>query len=71
MKKVITKKEMIESFANTEAQKRVFYYRYKKVRKPFVKQCYTEYICGEKSRSSTIHQMDRYLLRAYTCVKHA
>lgn len=71
MKKVITKKEMIESFANTEAQKRVFYYRYKKVRKHFVKQCYTEYICEGKSRSATLHQLDRYLLRADACVKHA
>lgn len=54
----MTKKEMIESFANTEEQKKVFYYAYKfrKIRKEYIQLVYDTYHSGLKcSESCELH----------------
>lgn len=72
----MTKKEMIESFANNENQKKLFYngYKFKKIRKRYVKMLYNEY---HKCLNSDNKISRCYVIRAfksmtndpYYCVK--
>lgn len=77
----MTKKEMIESFANTEAQKRDFYYGYKfrRIRKEYIQMVYDTYQRGLKcsescelhiSRSKLIEWLKALASEPNYCVKH-
>ncbi len=77
----MTKKEMIESFANTEAQKRDFYYTYgfRRIRKEYIQIVYDTYQRGLKCSESCVLHVSRSKLIKWLkalasepnyCVKH-
>lgn len=75
----MTKKEIIESFANTEAQKRDFYHDFRMIRKYWLQVVYDSYQRGLKcsptcelhiSRGKALRWLKAIAKDRQYCVKH-